>query len=87
MSSVARDAIPIEEPVSLSPTRRALCIAPPNLGAESLRLGVLAASVGPASSANRAQVQWTRQLESDPAEDYRLVAIDLRRHGLSDKAA
>ncbi len=28
---------------------------------------------------------WSRQLKSDLAEDYRLVAMDLRGHGLSDK--
>ena len=28
---------------------------------------------------------WSRQLHSDLAEDYRLVAMDLRGHGLSDK--
>jgi non-heme chloroperoxidase len=28
---------------------------------------------------------WNRQLNSDLAEDYRLVAMDLRGHGLSDK--
>lgn len=28
---------------------------------------------------------WSRQLSSDLAEDYRLVAMDLRGHGLSDK--
>jgi non-heme chloroperoxidase len=28
---------------------------------------------------------WTRQMQSDLADDYRLVAIDLRGHGLSDK--
>jgi non-heme chloroperoxidase len=28
---------------------------------------------------------WSRQLNSDLAEDHRLVAIDLRGHGLSDK--
>ncbi|HSB09995.1 MAG TPA: alpha/beta hydrolase [Blastocatellia bacterium] len=28
---------------------------------------------------------WSRQLNSDLAEDYRLVAMDLRGHGLSDK--
>jgi pimeloyl-ACP methyl ester carboxylesterase len=30
-------------------------------------------------------LQWSRQLDSDLAEDYRLVALDLRGHGLSDK--
>jgi non-heme chloroperoxidase len=28
---------------------------------------------------------WRRQLNSDLADDYRLVAMDLRGHGLSDK--
>ena len=28
---------------------------------------------------------WSRQLSSDLADDYRLVAIDMRGHGLSDK--
>ena len=28
---------------------------------------------------------WSRQLRSDLADDYRLVAMDLRGHGLSDK--
>jgi len=28
---------------------------------------------------------WSRQLSSDLADDYRLVAMDLRGHGLSDK--
>jgi non-heme chloroperoxidase len=28
---------------------------------------------------------WSRQLNSDLADDYRLVAMDLRGHGLSDK--
>jgi pimeloyl-ACP methyl ester carboxylesterase len=28
---------------------------------------------------------WSRQLNSDLAQDYRLVAMDLRGHGLSDK--
>jgi pimeloyl-ACP methyl ester carboxylesterase len=28
---------------------------------------------------------WSRQINSDLAEDFRLVAIDLRGHGLSDK--
>ncbi|MBI1894979.1 MAG: alpha/beta hydrolase [Acidobacteria bacterium] len=30
-------------------------------------------------------VAWRRQMSSDLADDYRLVAIDLRGHGLSDK--
>jgi pimeloyl-ACP methyl ester carboxylesterase len=30
-------------------------------------------------------LQWSRQLDSDLAEDHRLVALDLRGHGLSDK--
>jgi non-heme chloroperoxidase len=28
---------------------------------------------------------WSRQMSSDLADGYRLVAIDLRGHGLSDK--
>jgi non-heme chloroperoxidase len=30
-------------------------------------------------------LQWVRQLNSDLGDDYRLVAVDLRGHGLSDK--
>ena len=30
-------------------------------------------------------LQWSRQLQSDLADDYRLIAPDLRGHGLSDK--
>ncbi|HEY6823400.1 MAG TPA: alpha/beta hydrolase [Steroidobacteraceae bacterium] len=30
-------------------------------------------------------LQWTRQLHSNLAEDFRLVAVDLRGHGLSEK--
>jgi non-heme chloroperoxidase len=30
-------------------------------------------------------LQWTRQMNSDLAEDHRLVAMDMRGHGLSDK--
>ena len=30
-------------------------------------------------------ISWSRQLNSDLADDYRLVAMDLRGHGLSDK--
>ena len=30
-------------------------------------------------------LQWARQLNSDLADDYRLVAMDLRGHGQSDK--
>jgi non-heme chloroperoxidase len=30
-------------------------------------------------------IAWRRQLNSDLADDYRLVAMDLRGHGLSDK--
>ena len=30
-------------------------------------------------------LQWSRQLDSSLAEDHRLVALDLRGHGLSDK--
>ncbi|HUE86340.1 MAG TPA: alpha/beta hydrolase [Vicinamibacterales bacterium] len=28
---------------------------------------------------------WDRQMQSDLADDYRLVAMDIRGHGLSDK--
>jgi non-heme chloroperoxidase len=28
---------------------------------------------------------WSRQLSSDLAEDYRLLAVDMRGHGLSDR--
>ena len=28
---------------------------------------------------------WSRQLDSDLAQDHRLVAMDMRGHGLSDK--
>ena len=30
-------------------------------------------------------VSWSRQMSSDLADDYRLVAMDMRGHGLSDK--
>jgi non-heme chloroperoxidase len=30
-------------------------------------------------------LQWSRQLDSSLARDYRLIALDLRGHGLSDK--
>lgn len=30
-------------------------------------------------------IQWTRQLESKLAENHRLIALDMRGHGLSDK--
>ena len=30
-------------------------------------------------------LQWSRQINSDLAEDRRLVAMDMRGHGLSDK--
>ncbi|MGH8496867.1 MAG: alpha/beta fold hydrolase [Gammaproteobacteria bacterium] len=30
-------------------------------------------------------LSWSRQLQSDLADDYRLVAMDMRGHGLSDK--
>src|SRR4029453_18481137 len=30
-------------------------------------------------------LSWSRQLDSDLARDYRLVAMDMRGHGLSDK--
>jgi non-heme chloroperoxidase len=30
-------------------------------------------------------MSWSRQLNSDLAQDYRLIAMDLRGHGLSDK--
>jgi pimeloyl-ACP methyl ester carboxylesterase len=34
---------------------------------------------------SQCSLAWSRQMNSDLAEDYRLVAIDLRGHGLSDK--
>lgn len=34
---------------------------------------------------SQCSLQWLRQLNSDLADDYRLVAMDLRGHGLSDK--
>jgi non-heme chloroperoxidase len=30
-------------------------------------------------------LQWSRQINSDLAQDHRLVAMDMRGHGLSDK--
>jgi non-heme chloroperoxidase len=35
--------------------------------------------------ATRCRLAWMRQLESDLVEDFRLVAMDLRGHGLSEK--
>jgi non-heme chloroperoxidase len=32
-------------------------------------------------------LQWSRQLNSDLTEDHRLIAMDMRGHGLSDKPA
>jgi pimeloyl-ACP methyl ester carboxylesterase len=34
---------------------------------------------------SQCSLAWTRQMESDLAETFRLVALDLRGHGLSDK--
>ena len=34
---------------------------------------------------SQSSLAWSRQLDSDLARDHRLVAIDLRGHGLSDK--
>jgi non-heme chloroperoxidase len=34
---------------------------------------------------SQCSLAWSRQLSSDLAEDYRLVALDMRGHGLSDK--
>jgi non-heme chloroperoxidase len=34
---------------------------------------------------SQCSLAWSRQLRSDLADDYRLVAMDLRGHGLSDK--
>ena len=34
---------------------------------------------------SQSSLSWSRQLDSDLAERYRLVALDLRGHGLSDK--
>jgi pimeloyl-ACP methyl ester carboxylesterase len=34
---------------------------------------------------SQCSLAWSRQLSSDLADDYRLVAIDLRGHGLSEK--
>ena len=34
---------------------------------------------------SQCSLAWTRQLTSDLANDYRLVAVDLRGHGLSEK--
>lgn len=36
---------------------------------------------------SQCSLAWARQLESDLAEDHRLVALDLRGHGESDKPA
>jgi pimeloyl-ACP methyl ester carboxylesterase len=35
--------------------------------------------------ASQCWLQWNRQMDSSLAEDHRLVALDLRGHGLSDK--
>jgi non-heme chloroperoxidase len=34
---------------------------------------------------SQCSLAWSRQLNSDLADDYRLIALDLRGHGLSDK--
>ena len=34
---------------------------------------------------SQCSLAWSRQLSSDLADDYRLIALDLRGHGLSDK--
>ena len=34
---------------------------------------------------SQCRLSWSRQLESDLADDFRLVAIDIRGHGLSEK--
>lgn len=34
---------------------------------------------------SQCSLAWTRQLNSDLANDYRLIAMDMRGHGLSDK--
>lgn len=34
---------------------------------------------------SQSSLAWSRQMNSDLAQDYRLIAIDLRGHGLSDK--
>ena len=36
---------------------------------------------------SQCRLTWSRQMSSDLADDYRLVALDLRGHGLSDKPA
>jgi pimeloyl-ACP methyl ester carboxylesterase len=36
---------------------------------------------------SQCSLAWSRQLDSDLAQDFRLVAMDLRGHGLSDKPA
>lgn len=35
--------------------------------------------------ASQCCLQWTRQMESSLARDHRLLALDMRGHGLSDK--
>ena len=35
--------------------------------------------------ASQSWLQWSRQMDSELASDYRLVAMDIRGHGLSDK--
>jgi non-heme chloroperoxidase len=34
---------------------------------------------------SQCRLQWSRQMKSDLAKEYRLVALDMRGHGLSDK--
>ena len=34
---------------------------------------------------SQCSLQWSRQLDSSLVEDHRLVALDMRGHGLSDK--
>ena len=34
---------------------------------------------------SQSSLTWTRQTDSELADDYRLIAVDLRGHGLSDK--
>ena len=35
--------------------------------------------------ASQSWLQWSRQMDSELAANYRLVAMDMRGHGLSDK--
>src|SRR5579859_5285306 len=37
--------------------------------------------------ASQSWLQWSRQMNSSLAENYRLIALDMRGHGLSDKPA